>query len=241
MADSYEDFQSLSFSDYDVVLFPISGLNDNMEIKTENRFASLPLSLFENLSSNTLFFTGLKTKVLLKLIPESQLISFLDFEEVQAVNNELTVEGTLAEVKDGNADSVCVIGYGKLGKELYWRLTDSGVKTFIISRPKELIYHDKVLNYYPITDKNILEVFKVCDMVINTIPYNIIPEEAFSCDYVPYILDIASFPYGVNQEIVNKYKDLDRYKLYLGIPSKFAPKEASDILLKTLKKVIDVK
>lgn len=134
-----------------------------------------------------------------------------------------------------------LFGYGKLGKELYWRLTDSGIKTFIISRPKELIYNDKVINYYPITDKNILEVFKVCDIVINTIPYNIIPEKVFSCEYVPYILDIASFPYGVNQEIVNKYKDLKTYKLYLGIPSKFAPKTASDILLKTLKKVIDEK
>ena len=134
-----------------------------------------------------------------------------------------------------------LFGYGKLGKELYWRLTDSGVKTFIISRPKELIYNDKVINYYPITNKNILEVFKVCDIVINTIPYNIIPEEVFSAEYVPYILDIASFPYGVNQEIVKKYKDLKTYKLYLGIPSKFAPKEASDILLKILKKVIDEK
>ena len=105
-----------------------------------------------------------------------------------------------------------LFGYGKLGKELYWRLTDSGIKTFIISRPKELIYNDKVINYYPITNKNILEVFKVCDIVINTIPYNIIPEEVFSCEYVPYILDIASFPYGVNQEIVNKYKDLKTYK-----------------------------
>ena len=45
----------------------------------------------------------------------------------------------------------------------------------------------------------------------------------------PYILDIASFPYGINDEIIKKYKG--NYKLYLGIPSKFAPEKASDILL----------
>lgn len=84
-------------------------------------------------------------------------------------------------------------------------------------------------------------MFKVCDIAINTVPHNIIPEEGVSCEYVPYILDIASSPYGINQELAEKYKDKIEYNIYSGIPSKFAPKEASDILLKTLKKVIDEK
>lgn len=91
------------------------------------------------------------------------------------------------------------------------------------------------------SSQNIIEVFKVCDIVINTIPYNVIPEEAVSADYVPYILDIASFPYGIDSKVIEKYKDKVKYNLYLGIPSKYAPKEASEILLKTLKKVTDVK
>lgn len=56
---------------------------------------------------------------------------------------------------------------------------------------------------------------------------------------MPYILDIASSPYGINQELVKKYNL--NYNLYLGIPSKYAPKEASDILLKVLKKVVQNK
>ena len=197
--------------------------------------------MFSCLNAHTLFFTGLKTDMILELISESQLVSFLDFDEVECVNNELTVQGTLADIRDRKNDSVCVIGYGKLGKELYWRLHDAGIRTFVISRPKELIYLDKVINYYPLNEQNVVEVFKVCDIVINTIPHNIIPEEAISCEYVPYILDIASYPYGVNEDIVKKYENKIKYNLYLGIPSKYAPKEASDILLKTLKKVIDVK
>ena len=55
---------------------------------------------------------------------------------------------------------------------------------------------------------------------------------------MPYILDIASFPYGIDQELIKNY-DI-QYDLYLGIPSKFAPKEASDILLKTLKDVTHI-
>ena len=86
-----------------------------------------------------------------------------------------------------------------------------------------------------------MEAFRISDIVINTIPCNIIPEEALNADYVPYILDIASYPYGINSEIIKKYKSKVKYNLYLGIPSKYAPQEASEILLKTLKKVTDVK
>lgn len=234
-----ESIDTLDLTKFDIVLFPISGLNDNMEVKSLKGILKLPCEIFSNLNSDTLFFTGLKTDKLLKLIPTSQLISFLDDVEVEEINNELTVEGTIDNIKDRKNDSVCIIGYGTLGKELYWRLADAGIKTFIISRPKELIYNDHVMNYYPLNDQNILEVFKVCDIVINTVPYNIIPEEAISAEYVPYILDIASFPYGISEEIADKYKDHIEYNLYLGIPSKFAPKEASQILLKSLKKVID--
>lgn len=211
--------------------------------KLKLRFGNIKLThdMFSHLNTNTLFFTGLKTDKVLELIPKSQIISFLDFEEVENVNNELTVQGTLADIRDRKNDTVCVIGYGTLGKELYWRLHDAGIRTFVISRPKELIYQDKVMNYYPLNDQNILQVFKVCDIVINTVPYNIIPEEAISCEYVPYILDIASYPYGINEEIIKKYKENIKYNLYLGIPSKYAPKEASEILLTTIKKVIDVK
>lgn len=236
-----ESLESLDLSKFDVILFPISGINDNMEIKSEKGNIILEKSLFKDLSKDTLVFTGLKTKKLLELIPEEQIISFLDNEDVKNVNDSLTVDGTIDDIRDRKHDTVCILGYGKLGKELYLRLSSSGIKTFVISRPKELIYNDKVKNFHPLNSQNIIEVFKLCDIVINTIPCNIIPEEAISCEYVPYILDIASFPYGIDQEIIQKYKGKVRYNLYLGIPSKFAPKEASEILLKVLRKVIDVK
>lgn len=232
---------ALTLSDFDVVLFPISGINDYMEIKTETGNIVLPKSIFDNLDENTLFFTGLKTPKLMELIPKKQIISFLDNEEVKAVNDELTIDGTIDEVRDRKNDRICILGYGNLGKKLYQRLTRAGIKTFVISRPKEEIYADKVQNFYPLSSQNIIEVFKVSDIAINTIPCNIIPEEAISNNYVPYILDIASFPYGIDKDIVKKYNGNIKYHLYLGIPSKFAPKEASDILLKVLKEVTYIK
>ena len=147
--------------------------------------------------------------------------------------------GVIADIKDRKNDTICILGYGKLGKELYSRLKHTHVKTYVISRPKELIFKDKVENFYPLSLQNVLEVFNICDIVVNTIPYNIIPEEAITLENKPYILDIASFPYGVNSDLISKHKDKVNYRLYLGIPSVFAPKEASEILLKTLYKEIN--
>jgi len=210
------------------------------KLRQKNGLIKLSENIFKNIKENTKIFTGLKTKKLLEFIPEKQLTSFLDFEEVETINNSLTVDGVMADIKDKKNDISCILGYGKLGKEIYLRLKDKGIKTYVISRPKEIIYKDKVENYYPLSSQNITEVFKTCDIIINTIPYNIIPEIALNSSNKPYILDIASFPYGINSDIIKKYKDKINYKLYLGIPSAFAPKKASEILLKILEKEINL-
>lgn len=82
----------IDLSKYDIVIFPISGINDNLKIKSVNGLIKLPKSIFENINKNTKFFTGLKTKKLLELIPKEQLISFLDYEEVKKENDLLTIE-----------------------------------------------------------------------------------------------------------------------------------------------------
>ena len=104
----------------------------------------------------------------------------------------------------------------------------------MLAIPKEQIFKDKVKNFYPLNVQNLKEVFSECDIVINTIPANVIPEEVLTLEKIPYVLDIASFPYGIDKKLVEKYKSKFEYNLYLSIPSIFAPKKASDILLKVL-------
>lgn len=236
-----EDISNLSLAEFDIILLPMGGISDNGKIKTETGMLYLPDNLFNSLKKDVKIFTGIKTKKLLELVPEKNIISFLDYKEVEDINNHLTVDGVIDDIKNRTKDIVCILGYGKLGKELYLRFKENGMVPFVISRPKELIYNDKVENYYPLSVQNIIEIFKVCDIMINTIPYNIIPEEALLLNNKPYILDIASYPYGINEDIVKKYQDKINYKLYLGIPSVFAPKKASEILLKVLEEEIDIR
>ena len=127
------NMKSINLTDFDIVLFPITGINDKMEIKTLKGTVVLPEESFYRLKyakSCPIFFTGLKTNKLLELIPASQILSFLDYEEVKEINDELSIKGTLDYIKNMKNDVVCILGYGKLGKELYWRLLDSRYKNF---------------------------------------------------------------------------------------------------------------
>ena len=83
---------NIDLSNYDIVIFPISGINDNLEIKSPQGMINLSKNIFENINKNTKFFTGLKSKKLLELIPKEQLISFLDYDEVKKENDFLTIE-----------------------------------------------------------------------------------------------------------------------------------------------------
>ncbi len=87
-----EDLENLDLSNFDIVLFPISGLNDELEIKTELGLLKLSDTLFSDIEEKTTFFTGLKTKKILEFIPQRQIISFLDYEEVKNVNDSLTID-----------------------------------------------------------------------------------------------------------------------------------------------------
>lgn len=83
---------NINLSEFDIVIFPISGLNEKQEIKCEKGNIYLSDKFFSNISEKTIFYTGIKTKKLLELIPEKQIISFLDYEEVKETNDNLTVE-----------------------------------------------------------------------------------------------------------------------------------------------------
>ena len=86
------NLDEIDFRNFDVVLYPISGINDNLEIKSEMGLIKMPEDIFKTINSHTKFFTGLKTNKLLELIKGYNLISFLDFEDVENANNQLTVE-----------------------------------------------------------------------------------------------------------------------------------------------------
>lgn len=234
-----EDINSLDLNKFDIVILPMSGINDSMKIKSIDSEITLDKNIFNSINKKTLFFTGLKTNNIINLIPNNQIISFLDDENVNKQNNILTAYGILDDINKISYNSVCILGYGNIAKEIYKILKYKNINIYIGLSPYDDInlLDSNVTESFLISNENqMINVFNKCDVIINTIPSNIISENVLKSSMSYYLLDIASSPYGVDQNLIKKYNV--NYKLYLGIPSKFAPQEASKILLNAIKKYI---
>lgn len=196
-----------SINAYDIVVLPMRGIINNDYI-TE--------SLFNNYKG--LIYTGL-TKGLI-----GNVESFLSDKEIIEENTNITVDGIMDRIKNINKVIICILGYGNIGSKLYNKLKDDykvlvGVNKKCNIQGEFLTSNKKDLEY----------ALKSSDLIINTVPSHIIDEDILS-DIRGYFLDIASYPYAIDNTKANNYNF--KYDLYSSIPSKYAPDRAGMILLK---------
>lgn len=202
-----------NINDYKIIVLPMPGIKNN--------YASnvlIPDNLLDNYTG--LIYTG-NTKGL-----KGNVESFLSDKEIVHNNTIITVDGIMDRISSIDKVIICILGYGNIGSMLYDRLKDNykvkvGVKEDEVGVVKDSFStsNKKDLEYY----------LKSSDLIINTVPSHIIDEDILECINC-YFLDIASFPYGVDETKVKNYKF--KYDLYSSIPSKYAPIKAGKILLK---------
>ena len=202
-----------NINDYKIIVLPMPGIKNN--------YASnvlIPDNLLDNYTG--LIYTG-NTKGL-----KGNVESFLSDKEIVHNNTIITVDGIMDRISSIDKVIICILGYGNIGSMLYDRLKDNykvkvGVKEDEVGVVKDSFStsNKKDLEYY----------IKSSDLIINTVPSHIIDEDILECINC-YFLDIASFPYGVDETKITNYKF--EYDLYSSIPSKYAPIKAGKILLK---------
>ena len=197
---------------YDVIVLPMKGIDEKY------------LDLLKNTKLNCIIYTGINN---LKGINRN-IISFLSDKYIQEENNNITVDGIIDYIK--NTKNICLLGYGNIGKKLYQKLKNSISSIGIINRIDKLELGN--IAFYT-NDLNIIkEKLKNSDLIINTVPANIITND-LSINLDTPILDIASYPYGVSKEVVENNKL--KYYLYSGIPGKYDPIRSGKILLKKIR------
>lgn len=224
----------LDLNNYDYVFLPLSGISDNYEIKTINGNLKLNSNLLNDLKCGTKFFSGNITKIMLTKISYNNIISLLNDEKVKQQNDLLTVEGILEKIKNVEGNSVLILGYGNIGKPLYKELIKRNYQVKVgVEKVSDL--NELNENGFLSSDKNIYKFnMKNANLIINTVPKNIIDKSVLEVlSNKNYILDISSYPYGIDEKIVNDY-NID-YNLYSGIPGKYNPEKAGNILLDKIK------
>ena len=121
---------------------------------------------------------------------------------------------------------ILVIGYGVCGRDLSLRLAalGSSVSALVRNREKECTAQaDSVTPIY--FSEPALSGF---DAIINTVPAQVISDEALRHTDGALLIDIASAPYGFDMEIAKKLNSCSA--LLPGIPGKYAVQTAGETL-----------
>lgn len=202
-----------SINDYDIVVLPMSGIKNGYASNVE-----VDSRIFDDY--NGIIYTGIKKGI------SGNVESFLDDKEICYENTMITVDGIMDRIKDIDKVIICILGYGNIGSKLYDKLKDD-YKVIVGVKEDEVGY---ISNSFSTSNKKDLEYYLTSsDLIINTVPLNIIDKDILN-KITGYFLDIASYPYGINEKDRDKYNL--KYDLYSSIPSKYAPLKAGKVLLK---------
>ena len=240
------NYDDINIKKYDLILFPISGVGNDFIIKGEKKF-KVEADLLKDVKENCLIFSGIKTCCLEEMMNHCKKnINFLmNDESVIKENSIITVEGIISDIITNtditiNKSKVLVIGYGNIGSYLTKVLNDLKALvsvSVILDKDKNSLDKLKINSVYSNDISSMCKVISESDIIINTVPSLVLNE--YYINYMKsncYVLDIASYPHGIDQEALNNRNI--KNKIYLGIPSIVAPKTAGKILSKKIDSVV---
>lgn len=199
--------------------------------------------LINYISENTLILGGNIPNSFYSLAPKNKLIDYYQNESFQISNALLSAEGAIYYAMDKITDSIygskiAILGFGRIGKILSYLLKAQGAEISIFARKETDRAWGRLIGFNVarindnIIDKTIDQPYEF-DIIFNTIPNHIMDED-FIRMLTPktLIIDLASYPYGIDGVLVDKYGL--RYHQESGIPGRYAPKSAGEIIGKTI-------
>ncbi len=171
-----------------------------------------------------------------------QFTDLLKREEFSVLNTIATAEGTIQIAMEEtqrtvHGSNVLVMGFGRIGKVLAKMLNGIGAKVYCEARKNEDISWIKAYGYNPIHLNDLNKNLGKFDIIINTIPFQILDNDRLSLvkkDVL--IIDLASNPGGVDRKIARE-KDL-KVIWALSLPAKVAPLTSAEFIKETLYHVL---
>lgn len=222
----------------DVVIAPVSGVDDRGFLKSSfvQKQVRLDENFFELFSTGTLFMIGvvndyLKKYLMSKDIKHVELGSRDDFAILNAIPTaegaiKIAIEETPFTLYDSN---ILVLGLGRVGKTLAWRLKLLGAEVYAATRSKKAIARGKDLGFNMIGYRNLSLLLPRMNIIFNTVPALVLNEELIKhVSSETLIIDLASSPGGTDFEAAKK-RNITAL-LALGLPGKVAPESAGKIL-----------
>ena len=242
------DIDQVSINKFDVIIFPINGVMEKNLVycRFNNNPIKLPDDFLVGSKNSVIIFSGIPTDNLSRMlsISDRSCIYMMNDRNVIKENAYPTVEGIIADVINNteitlNYSNVLVFGYGNIGSLLVGYLIMLGANVCVsVIEPNDHLRLDRIgiSNFYSNDKRRLISEIGRADIIVNTVPKTVIDDSFIK--YInrdAYVLDVASHPYGIDQEVLAEY--FIKSKIYSGIPGKVAPKTSGKILVK---KILDV-
>lgn len=214
----------------DVIVLPIKGINTILDIYHY---------LFNNFK-DSLFVVYNITPLMDEYIRKNKLkiYDLKENKEFAKLNNIATAEVTLKYINElipqnFNEINVAILGYGKCAKEVFNLYNKLDIKSNVFVRREE-VKNELGENGYLLEDLE--DKINNYDLIVNTIPYNVINNDLLhKISLHSILLDLSSYPYGWNHEVAN---DLGLYSYILkGLPGIYKYKTIGKELARILKEV----
>lgn len=228
-----------------VVIGPIPVTSDRRNLSMPFSNVKLPVDEFISKLSCKAFIAGTVSEEQKKVLEEKNVkyVDVLKREEFTVLNTIATAEGTLQIAMEEtqrtvHGSKVLVMGFGRIGKVLAKMLDGIGAKVYCEARKNEDISWIKAYGYEPIHLNDLNENLGEFDIIVNTIPFQILDSKRLDLVKKDVVLiDVASNPGGIDRKAA-KEKDL-KVIWALSLPAKVAPLTSAIYIKETIDHVLN--
>ena len=237
----YNTFQdAIRQSNFVISSIPLS--KDNKTVFSPYSNSTISFKELEQTLIDKTFFSG-KIPEIIKENPNIKSIDLLDIEEYAILNCIATAEGAIQIAmeefpKTLSGSNILVMGFGRIGKILSKMLQGIGAKVYCEARKNTDLAYIKAYGYSPIHLNNLNKNLQKFDIIINTIPVQILDKsnlDLLKKDVL--IIDLASNPGGVDFEYA-KSKNIKTIWA-LALPGKVAPVSSAEYIKTTVYSILN--
>ena len=169
-------------------------------------------------------------------------MDILKREELLVLNAIPTAEVAIQVAMDSipitlHSSNCMVLGFGRIGKILCSMLSALGANVYAMARKEKDLAFIFANGYNKVHPYELKESVKNMDVIFNTVPHVIMGREVLEgVGKDAIIIDLASRPYGVSEEVAKSMKV--KVKFLPGIPGKVAPRTCAGFMKNVIYSII---
>ena len=226
--------EELDIDNSEIIISSIPISKDGININTPLSEKTITIEEFKKISKNK--------KVIAGNLKEIEGYDVLKDEETTILNTIPTAEGAIQVAMEETTytldeQKALVIGFGRVGKTLCNKLKNLCMEVYCVARKESDLATIKAYGYIPIKLEEMRENICKMDIIFNTVPTKIIDKNVLILMHKEtLIIDLASFPGGVDYEVAKKMGI--KAILALGLPGKVAPYSAAEHIKKYIYKIL---